>query len=156
MRLAIVSVLLFAIQCMAAQTRPVSQKSGPEVLLQLEADFMKATAERGLDGFMSFFADDAVDLPAGEDMVSGKENIRKALSPWGADVSLTWTPVKAEISASGDLGYTYGTYVYKAMGKDGKPVMAYGKYTTVWKKQADDTWKVALDTGNSSPAPAGP
>ena len=37
--------------------------------------------------------------------------------------------------------------------KDGKPVIEYGKYTSIWKKQADGSWKVVLDMGNASPAP---
>ncbi len=29
----------------------------------------------------------------------------------------------------------------------------YGKYVTIWKKQADGTWKFVVDVGNKSPAP---
>ncbi|HUJ95270.1 MAG TPA: DUF4440 domain-containing protein [Terriglobales bacterium] len=126
---------------------------GSAKLMQLEADFAKATAEHGVEGFISYFADDAVDLPDRGPIVSGKENIRKSLGTWGPDVSLSWTPVHAEMAASGDLGYTYGTYVYKAKGQDGKPVTGNGKYTTIWKKQKDGSWKVILDMGNSSPPP---
>ena len=31
----------------------------------------------------------------------------------------------------------------------GKTISDKGKYLTVWKKEADDTWKVLLDTYNS-------
>ena len=112
---------------------------------------MKATAERGFDGFISYFADDASDLPNGGAIVTGKENIRKALGPWGPDVSLTWSPVKAEMAASGELGYTFGNYVFKAKDKEGNLVVHYGKYATVWEKQKDGSWKVAMDMGNASP-----
>ena len=63
---------------------------------------------------------------------------------------LTWTPVGADISASGDLGYTYGTYEFSSKDKDGKTVVDHGKYTSIWKKQGDGSWKVVLDMGNSS------
>jgi ketosteroid isomerase-like protein len=56
------------------------------------------------------------------------------------------------MAASGDLGYTFGNYVLKAKDKDGKPVVEYGKYATVWKKQKDGSWKVVMDMGNSSPS----
>lgn len=127
------------------------ESEGSAKLLQLEAEFMKTTSEKGFDGFMSYFAGDGVDLPNGGAIVSGKENIRQALGPWGKDVSLRWTPVKADMAASSDLGYTYGTFVFKANDKDGKPGTRYGKYPTVWRKQNDGRWKVALDMGNSSP-----
>ena len=61
--------------------------------------------------------------------------------------------MKAEMAASGDLGYTFGNYVATSKDKDGKVVKHYGKYVTIWKKQADGSWKVAMDTGNSSPEP---
>jgi ketosteroid isomerase-like protein len=58
--------------------------------------------------------------------------------------------VGADISASGDLGYTYGTYEFRA--KDGKLIVEHGKYTSIWK-QRDGKWKVVLDMGNASPEP---
>jgi ketosteroid isomerase-like protein len=66
---------------------------------------------------------------------------------------LIWTPVGADISGSGDLGYTYGSYEFHSKDKDGKPSVEYGKYTSIWKLQKDGSWKVVLDMGNASPAP---
>jgi ketosteroid isomerase-like protein len=131
-----------------------AETDGAARLRDLEAEFVNATAERGLDGFMSYFAEDASEVENGGEIVTGKANIRKSLEPW--DVNLTWTPVKAEMAASGDLGYTFGNYVLKANDKDGHPVVRYGKYATVWKKQKDGSWKVVMDMGNSSPDPAKP
>lgn len=128
--------------------------SGPEQLMKMEADFNQAAAEHGLDGFMSYFAEDGVSVQNGGGIVTGKAAIRESLSPWGPDLSLTWKPVKAEMAASGDLGYTFGNYVLKAKDKNGKMATQYGKYATVWKKQKDGSWKVAMDMGNGSPAPA--
>jgi hypothetical protein len=44
---------------------------------------------------------------------------------------------------------------FRSIDKDGKPVVEYGKYSTIWKKQRDGAWKAALDMGNSSLKPAG-
>jgi ketosteroid isomerase-like protein len=129
------------------------QPSDAAVLLNTEADFEKATAEHGLDGYMSFYTEDSAELSNGSPIVTGKANIRQTLEPWGPENSLTWTPVRADIAASGDLGYTYGNFVFKTKDKNGKPVSYYGKYATVWKKQKDGSWKVAFDMGNSSPTP---
>jgi len=81
-----------------------------------------------------------------------KDAMRKQ-PPWPEGTSLTWTPIKAEMAASGDLGYTYGNYIYTAKNKEGKLVTSYGKYTSIWKKQKDGQWKVVVDVGNSSPSP---
>ena len=63
---------------------------------------------------------------------------------------LTWSPVAADISASGDLGYTYGTFEFRSKDKEGKETVNHGKYMSVWKKQADGSWKVAVDMGNAA------
>jgi ketosteroid isomerase-like protein len=131
-----------------------SANADGNTLRQLEADFMKATAERGSQGYMSFYADDAAELPNGEDMLQGKENIAKTMGFLDdKNNHLTWAPVRADMAASGDLGYTYGTYEFRSKDKDGKPTVEHGKYASIWKKQKDGSWKVVMDMGNSSPSP---
>jgi ketosteroid isomerase-like protein len=135
--------------------RPVSAhpKDGPEILKQMEADFMKAAAEKGSVGYMSYYAADAVELPNGTDAIKGKDSIAKTMGFLDQSGNkLEWTPEFADMSSSGDLGYTYGTYAFtsKDKDKDGKPITDRGKYTSIWKKQKDGTWKVVLDMGNSS------
>jgi ketosteroid isomerase-like protein len=125
--------------------------TGPDLLVKLEADFAKDVAEHGHDAFVAYFAEDGVELEAGGGIKTKAEMLKD--NPWPADLSLTWSPVKAEMAGSGDLGYTYGNYVLKSKDKDGKLVTEYGKYTSIWKKQKDGSWKVMVDMGNSSPAP---
>jgi ketosteroid isomerase-like protein len=74
-----------------------------ETLRTLEAEFMKAALARGSQGYMSYYADDAVELPNGAAAIRGKENIAKTMGFLDSkDNQLTWTPVYADISASGD------------------------------------------------------
>ena len=132
---------------------PVSDS--PDTLRQLEGEFMKATAEHGSQGYLSYYADDAVEVPNGAPIIQGKVNIAKTMGFLDdKNNQLTWAPVGADISASGDLGYTYGTYEFRSKDKDGKPFVDHGKYTSIWKKQQDGSWKVVLDMGNASPEPA--
>ena len=148
------SVLVLAVVgCFAWRAQPQVQSKGTEILLDLEAGFQRATAEHGWDGYVSYLADDATELENGNPILSGKENIRRALGPYSPDMSLTWTPVKAEMSSSGDLGYTFGTYIFKSQTKAGQLATNYGKYTTIWRKQKDESWKVVLDMGNSALTP---
>lgn len=129
-------------------------KASAAILIQLEADFMKATAERGSQGYMSYCAEDAVELPNGADMFRGKESIAKTMGFLDdKNNHLTWTPIYADMAASGDLGYTFGTFEFRSKDKDGKPTVEYGKYASIWKKQKDGSWKVVMDMGNSTPGP---
>jgi ketosteroid isomerase-like protein len=138
-------------------TRPTvsaSPKATAEMSKQLEGEFMKAAADKGSQGYMSYYADDAVEVPNGAPLIQGKVEIAKGMGFLDdKNNRLIWTPVGADISASGDLGYTYGTYEFHSIGKDGKPSIDYGKYTSIWKRQKDGSWKVVLDMGNASPAP---
>jgi uncharacterized protein (TIGR02246 family) len=120
----------------------------------LEASMMAAAAEKAADGYMSFYAEDAVELPNGSPMLLGKEIIGKTMAFLDdKNNRLTWSPIHVDVSESGDLGYTFGNYEFHSIGNAGKPSIEHGKYTTIWKKQKDGRWKVVLDMGNSSPEP---
>jgi ketosteroid isomerase-like protein len=125
-----------------------------DTLKKLEGEFMKAAADKGSAGYMSYYADDAVEVSNGASLIQGKVNIAKGMSFLDdKNNQLIWAPVGADISASDDLGYTYGTYEFHSKDRDGKPAIDYGKYTSIWKLQKDGTWKVVLDMGNASPMP---
>jgi ketosteroid isomerase-like protein len=150
--------ILFAILAIAVlplvRHASASPQATANMLKQLEGEFMKAAADKGSAGYMSYYADDAVEVPNGGGLIQGKTEIAKGMGFLDdKNNSLIWTPVGADISASGDLGYTYGNYEFHSVGKDGKAAVEYGKYTSIWKKQKDGHWKVALDMGNTSPAP---
>lgn len=131
-----------------------SGKATAETLKQLEGEFMKAAAEKGSFGYMSYYAEDAVEVPNGYPLIRGKAEIAKTMGFLDdKNNHLTWTPSGADISSSGDLGYTYGDYQFSAIDKDGKPVVRHGKYTSIWKMQKDGHWKVVLDMGNANPEP---
>lgn len=135
-------------------TVSASPKATADTLKQLEGEFMKAAAEKGSAGYMSYYADDAVEAPNGGPAIHGKVEIGKGMGFLDdKNNQLIWTPVGADISASADLGYTYGTYEFHSKDKSGKPGVEYGKYTSIWKKQPDGSWKVVLDIGNTSPEP---
>ena len=142
-------VILIAAVSSANKAKP---DQGSETLLQLEAEFVADVAQHGHAAFATHFAEDGVEVVDGGGFDT-REVIRKQ-PPWPESTTLTWTPVKAEMAASGDLGYTYGNFVFAGKDKDGKLVKHYGKYTSIWKKQKDGHWKVVVDMGNSSPAPS--
>ena len=120
-----------------------------EKIRAVEAGMMAAAAERGAEGFMSFYADDAVELPEGEPAIQGKVNIAKAMRFLDdKNNRLTWTPDKVDVS--GDLAYSYGAYEFRSTGRDGTQSVTSGKYTTIWKKQNNGSWKVVLDMGNAN------
>ncbi len=123
-------------------------------LLSADRAFARATSERGLDGWLDAFTDDGVQLPSGQPIVRGKAEIRTSMAPLLNDPSnrLRWDPDHASVSASGDLGYTIGRATVSKVGPSGgEAEVARLKYLTVWKRQPDGHWKVAVDVGNADP-----
>ena len=130
--------------------RADAPKATAETMKQMEGEFMKAALEHGSAGYMSYYADTAVELPNGADAIVGKADIAKGMGFLDdKNNRLTWAPVGADISASGDLGYTWGNFAFSAKDKDGKETVDHGKYMSIWKKQSDGSWKVAVDMGNA-------
>jgi ketosteroid isomerase-like protein len=114
------------------------------------------SSETPVDTFLSGMVDDArfqfADMPPAH----GKDEIRPLVEQMENMMdSAVWTPTAAEVSSSGDLGYTVGTYEM-TMEVDGNPVTVNGHYVTIWRKQDDGSWKVAVDTGGPSAPPESP
>jgi ketosteroid isomerase-like protein len=118
----------------------------PNVLIQAERAFAKATAERGVDGWMEFMAPNAVELSA-EPLV-GLDQIRAGMTKRFKlhDFKITWEPRK-----QGDVGYAVGRYEVRSTGDEGKPQVEKGTYLTTWQKQKDGSWKVVSDIGSPDP-----
>ncbi len=131
----------------------VVSAAAKDELLEADCEFGKAVAARGIDGWVECFAEDGKMFPAGGEVVEGKKAVRELMAARFAQpgFSLHWTPLGAELARSGDFGYTYGMSESRFTGKDGKPIVATGKYITVWRKEKDGAWKVIADIGNATP-----
>lgn len=114
-----------------------------------------SSSDSPVDALMAHFGEDANVLPPDAPMARGKEESRAVFTALEAmpGFSLTWSASRADVSAN--LGYTIGTYRIDLLDPEGNPLAIHGKYMTVWKKQSDDTWKVAVDMFNAD-GPASP
>jgi len=70
------------------------------------------------------------------------------------DEVLSWTPLYAGSSASGDLGFTVGTAVDAVTQPAGTVNRSHSKYLTLWARQADGAWRFIADGGAASPNPS--
>ncbi|HEY7027088.1 MAG TPA: DUF4440 domain-containing protein [Gemmatimonadales bacterium] len=115
--------------------------------------FDSVVAEKGVEGWVSFFADSGIQMPEGSGIVIGHDAIRKHMTGFFGDTSqkLRWTPDKAEASSDGTLGYTIGHWTLTVRDSMGPHEAYRGKYLTVWRRQADGSWKAEADVGNTEP-----
>jgi ketosteroid isomerase-like protein len=118
-------------------------------LEQAERDFAAASAARGADAWADVFAEDGMIFDADGEITRGKAAIRARLAPILAKVKIAWRPVVADVAPGGEMGFTYGPYEVIAPDEQGRPkVVSRGSFMTVWRRQADGTWKVAADMGS--------
>lgn len=111
-------------------------------LIDAERAFSRTSGTKGIrEAFLTWLAPDATVFRPGP--VEGRPVYEK-MSPDNPAI-LTWEPEIAEVAASGELGYTSGPYEVRP--NRGAEPTGFGHYVSVWKKQADGTWKVLLDIG---------
>lgn len=118
-------------------------------LVETEKAFARAAAEKGIrSAFLEYLAGGA--LVFRPEPTPGRPLYEK-LEP-GLAARLVWKPAFAEISASGDMGYTTGPYeIYKD--RTAVKPSGHGHYVTIWQRPAAGEWKAALDIGISHAAP---
>lgn len=114
-------------------------------LLEKDREFCRAAKKSGMaKAFYTFLAEDAVVLTKGtEKPHNGRDAVYQAYLSL-ENCELHWEPQDADVAASGDFGYTWGTAVFT----DEKKQEYHNKYMSVWKKQPDGEWKVIADMGN--------
>ena len=124
-------------------------------MVKTEQAFSKMAEEKNArEAFMAFIADDGLLFRPGA--VNGKKwMLEHPLPPSDKKPLLAWQPAYAGMAASGDMGFTTGPWEAKADIHDEKPA-GYGHFMTVWKKQADGSWKFVVDLGISHPQSGGP
>ncbi len=117
-------------------------------LTETDRNFSALSAESGApEAFKAFMADSATILRNNAHPFTGREAIGQLFAGWPPDAGLTWEPIFADVSGSGDLGYTIGRYLYTDLDTLGNEITGGGYYITIWKKQPDGSWRFVFDTG---------
>lgn len=120
-------------------------------LIAAEKAFAHMSAEAGTrEAFLSYLDEDSVIFRPHP--VNGRKWMEEHPDQSGL---LTWRPAFADISSSGDFGYTTGPYELRKERADKKPFRT-GSFVSVWRRQAGGKWKVLIDTGIVYPQSGAP
>ena len=133
---------LLLVLMMLAGTNLLSSPEASAALKKADQDWAKAAESRNVDQFLGFIGDDAYMCDLSGKWMHGKDEIKTDWTKAFADPTfkLSWTADGVDISKDGGMGYTRGSFQGE---QGGKPFS--GSYTTVWKKQKDGKWRVAVD-----------
>jgi ketosteroid isomerase-like protein len=123
-----------------AGERPDTTELAAELRATEEA-FAKTMADRDHAAFVSYLADETVFFGRGGE-IRGSEAVAAAWEPLyrGPDAPFSWRPDTATVLDSGTLGLTSGP----VFGPDGSRI---GTFNSVWRRQADGSWRVVFDRG---------
>ncbi len=139
-------------------TAPAFAKKAPsappplpsEEVVAVERAFDAFTAEHGYNkGFHEYSAPNALSFNPAPERTHDKTAAALAADPSEKPSPLHWWPSRIGISSSGDLAYSFGGWTWGDADS--------GWFLTVWQKQADGTWKWAIDnTAGKGPVAALP
>jgi ketosteroid isomerase-like protein len=113
-------------------------------LLKAEQEFAESVARNGVrSAYNSFSASDAIVFRP------NPVNARTFYASQPNDKNVSWTPDYAQVSRSGDWGFTSGAFVVDGTEK------AYGQYLSVWKA-IGGKWELVIDMGTTHNKPLHP
>jgi ketosteroid isomerase-like protein len=136
---------------LAATLHAEDSMSPLRTLVEAEKSFAQAASEHGIrESFLQFLANDSIIFDPAP--TNGKK-LYAAYDDKGK--RLIWQPIFAAISRAGDVGVTTGPWEFKKGGNGDNPA-AFGQFVSIWKKQRDNSWKVAVDLGIDNPQPNDP
>ena len=132
----------------------IDQKAEGEKLMQLSREWSKSASTDSLEKTLSYWADDAVVMSPGQAPIKGKDAIREMIQAMSKipGFNISWEPLSVEVSTSGDMAYIIEENKVTVSDSLGKPITEYNKAVTVWKKQADGSWKNVVDIWNAAPS----
>jgi len=145
---AILELIVFVVIINACQlpSGPSSPEKLKSELFAVEKEFCAMAQKEGVQKAFVYFAADSAVILRRNTVLKGKEAIRLQYASFPQKGSkLEWAPDFADVSASGDLGYTYGRYTLTSTDSIGHTTKNEGVFHTVWKRQSDGQWRFVWD-----------
>lgn len=132
---------------LAGCSRPAPDAAKSEIIAADKAFSAMSSKQGAKAAFLYYVTQDAKLLG---DIRTGPDAVNTTFRNLPPTALLTWEPSYVDVSASGDLGYTWGRYrlSFPSAAKNGTPYLQTGTYVTIWKRQPGGGWKFVLDGGN--------
>ena len=135
----------------AAAAAPAPLTDADRAAIRANDSLFSAACSAGdIDGVVSAYAADASLLPPNAPTVKGAEGIRAFWGGFMAAYDVKMEVAGDEVAGAGDLAYVVGRYNFTATPKAKGPALEdRGKFVEIYKRQADGSWKYAVDIYNS-------
>ncbi len=150
-RFATVLIVLATISC--NQTK-VDKKAEGDKVMQLSKEWSQTIASKDVDKIVSYWADDAFVMQAGQPPLKGKQAIRQMVEESFKipGFSISWQPQSVEVSDNGDMAYMIENAQVSFTDSTGKTITINNNGVSIWRKQPDGTWKNVVDISAADPS----
>jgi uncharacterized protein (TIGR02246 family) len=122
-------------------------------LMRISREWSDVAATGDIEAILAGWAEDAVMMAPGQPPIRGKAAIREYVETTGSipGATIRWEPLEAHVSTSGDMAYLIERNQITWQDSTGARVTESNKAVTVWRKQADGSWKNVIDMWNADP-----
>ena len=120
------------------------------LVYELWNEYAAACHSGDLERWLSFWIDDGIQMAPDAPCRVGKEQIRAAMQPTFDLFTMSNMVINTEeVWVLGDRAYSHGTYTFDMTPKNGGETTSFsGKFLDIVKRQADGSWKIAIDCHN--------
>jgi ketosteroid isomerase-like protein len=129
-------------------------KDDRQLLMETDQAWSQAASEgKDVEKVVAYWTDDAVIVPSGAPIISGKAAIRDYVkqSFETPGFKISWKTLDASVSSDGSMGYTTAESSFTFQGPDGKLQTQTGRGVAIWRRNSDGQWKCVYDTWNHGP-----
>ena len=132
----------------------VDVKAEGDRLMNISKEWSKWASTDSVEKMLSYWADDAIVMPPGQPPVKGKKAIRAMVEGTSKipGFHISFEPLSVYVSKSADLAYMLEQNQITVNDSLGHPVTEFNKTVTVWRKEADGSWKNIVDMWNADPS----
>lgn len=145
---------LLGLACARPASPPASASTDVAAVRQAiesaNAQFFDALKRGDTVAARANYAEDAVVMMPNEGAWRGQPAVAKGFAGFLAQAAVTeGGTTTQDVMVSGDMAVETGSFEWTLSPKNGKPIKDKGKYVTVWRRQADGSWKIVRDINNS-------
>ena len=114
-------------------------------------EYAAAVNDGDIKRLISFWIEEGIRMPPDFPRSVGLAQIRVSLEPIFENINFEEFSINPdEVHVLGDQAYSHGSYCTSMTPKTGgETIEVSGKFLTIWTKQADGFWKIAVDCFNS-------
>ncbi len=148
------TVIAVAFMIVSCDQQKIDTRAEGEKIMQLSREWSQVASTGDVDKTVSYWADDAVVMSSQQPPLKGKKTIRQMVeeSYKIPGFRISWQPQSVEVSKSGDLGYLIEDSQVSFTDSTGKVITQKNKGVSIWRKQADGSWKNVVDISTPDPS----